>query len=117
MKTYSFEIPEPLMGFLATYKASWTDQAKRYVAFKNKVRLLANVAGIPDELDSSSTAEISLSIHWKKKARVDSVNVYKAIEDGIFKRDRRVLHGSFRARENLKEEKAFVLLTVETLLS
>lgn len=112
MKTYSFEIPGPLMGFLATYKAPWTKEAKRYVSFKEKVRLMANCAGVPDELLPTQCAEIQLSVHWIKRARVDSVNVYKAAEDGIFKKDRRVLRGSFVAMENVGEEKAFVVLTI-----
>lgn len=112
MKQFAFEIPGPLKGFLATYKAPWTKEAKAYVVFKEKVRLLANCAGIPNELDSTSCAEINLSIHWAKRPRVDSVNVYKAVEDGIFKKDRRVLIGSFMALENTGEEKAFVVLTV-----
>ncbi len=112
VKTYSFEVPGPLSGFLATYKAPWTKEAKRYVGFKGKVRLLANCAGIPLELSSDSCADISLSVHWNKRARIDTVNVYKAVEDGIFKKDRRVLRGQFICVENMGEEKAFVLLTI-----
>lgn len=112
MRKFSFEIPGPLKGFLATYKAPWTKEAKSYVSFKEKVRLMANCAGVPDELLPLECAEINLSVHWTKKARIDCVNVYKAAEDGMFKKDRRVLRGSFCAMENTGEEKAFVVLTI-----
>lgn len=100
------------MGFLGTYKAPWTDASKRYVAFKEKVRLLANCAGVPDELTPNQRAEIIVSIHWKKRARCDSPNLYKSVEDSIFKKDRRVLMGSFMALENTGEEKCFVKVFV-----
>lgn len=112
VREYAFEIQGPLRGFLATYKAPWTKEAKSYVSFKEKVRLMANCAGIPDELLPLQCAEINLSVHWNKKARIDCVNVYKAAEDGLFRKDRRVLKGSFIALENTGEEKAFVRLTI-----
>lgn len=100
------------MGFLATYKAPWTQESKRYVAFKEKVRLLANCAGVPDELKPDQRAEIIVSVHWIKRAKIDCVNVFKSVEDGMFKKDRRVLMGSFMALENTGEEKCFVKVFV-----
>lgn len=112
MTEYSFEVPGPLMGFLATYKAPWTKESKRYVSFKEKVRLLANCAGVPDELKPTDVAEIIVSVHWNKKARIDCVNVFKSVEDGMFRKDRRVLVGSFMALENLGEEVCFVRVLI-----
>ena len=112
METWSFEVTEPLMGFLASYKRPWTKEAKRYCGFKGKVRLLATVAGVPDELAQDSRATIDLRVTWKRRARVDTVNVYKALEDSIFLKDRRVLNGSFHAKEHAGEEIAFVTVTI-----
>jgi hypothetical protein len=100
------------MGFLATYRRPWTKEAKRYCGFKGKVRLLATVAGIPDDLSRDSRASIDLRVTWKKRARVDTVNVYKAIEDSIFHSDRRVLAGTFNAAEHTGKEAAFVTVHI-----
>jgi len=113
MGEWTFQVDEPLMGFLATYKRPWTKEAKRYTGFKGKVRLLATVAGIPDELTRDSRATIELLVTWKARARVDTVNVYKAIEDSIFHKDRRVLAGAFDAREHAGKESAVVRVTIE----
>lgn len=110
---WTFTVDEPLMGFLATYKRPWTKEAKRYCGFKGKVRLLATIAGIPDELTQDSRATIELLVTWKRKARVDTVNCYKAIEDSIFHKDRRVLAGAFDAREHTGKESAVVRVTIE----
>lgn len=100
------------MGFLATYKRPWTKEAKRYTGFKGKVRLLATIAGVPDELAQDSRATIDLLVTWKRRARVDTVNVYKAVEDSVFHKDRRVLSGSFNAKEHAGVEAAFVKVTI-----
>ncbi len=111
-REFSFLIEGPLSGFLATFRRSWTKEAKHYVAQKTRVRLLANVAGIPDLLMPDETARISLEVFWKKRARIDSVNVYKFVEDGIFHKDRRVLHGEFKAYEFFQTEMAKVKLEI-----
>jgi hypothetical protein len=110
---WEFVVDEPLMGFLATHKRSWTPEAKRYVSFKGRVRLLATIAGVPNALARDSRATITLLVMWKKKARVDTVNVYKAIEDGCFQKDRRVLSGVFDANEHTGKESAVVSVTIE----
>lgn len=112
-QAYTFTVDAPLMGFLASYKRPWTAEAKRYTGFKGKVRLLATIAGIPDELTQDSRATIELLVTWKRKPRVDTVNVYKAIEDAIFRKDRRVLAGAFDAKECTGEESAIVRVTIE----
>lgn len=113
MSEWTFTVDEPLVGFLASYKRSWTKEAKRYVGFKGKVRLLATVAGIPDELGQDSRASIVIHVTWKKRAKVDTVNVYKALEDSIFHKDRRVLDGAFGATEHTGKESAVVFVRIE----
>lgn len=87
MATYTFTVDEPLMGFIA-HAQPWTDKAKRYVGYKGKVRLLATIAGVPDEIPTGYRATVSLAVAWKKKARIDLSNILKAVEDGLFVRDR-----------------------------
>lgn len=87
MKTWEFTVQEPLRGFPA-HCPPWSDTAKRYVSFKLKVRLLANVAGVPEEIPPGYRATVSLDVTWKKKARIDLSNLQKSVEDGIFKKDR-----------------------------
>ncbi len=87
MKTWTFTVDEPLVGFTVHAKP-WTDRAKRYVAFKGKVRLLADVAGVPEEIPKNHRAVVSLAVAWKKKARIDLSNILKAVEDGLWQRDR-----------------------------
>jgi hypothetical protein len=87
MKTWQFTVDEPLVGF-CVHAQPWTEKAKRYVAFKGKVRLFADVAGVPEEIPAGYRAVVSLAVAWKKKARIDLSNILKAVEDGLFVRDR-----------------------------
>lgn len=87
MGTYTFTIDEPLVGFVV-HAAPWTDKAKRYTAFKKRVRLFANVAGVPEEIPENHRAVVSIAVAWKRKARIDLSNILKAVEDGLFVRDR-----------------------------
>ena len=83
-----------MVGFMA-HAVPWSDKAKRYVAFKGKVRLLADVAGVPEEIPENHKATVSIGVAWKKKARIDLSNVLKAVEDGLWRRDRGIgeIHG------------------------
>lgn len=85
--SYTFTVDEPLMGFIA-HAQPWTDKAKRYVGFKGKVRLLATIAGVPDEIPQDHRAVVSIAVAWKKRARIDLSNILKAVEDGLWVRDR-----------------------------
>lgn len=87
MGTWSFMVDEPLIGF-PVHAKPWSDTAKRYVAFKGKVRLFADLAGVPSEIPAGYRATVSLDVAWKKKARIDLSNIQKAVEDGLFLRDR-----------------------------
>jgi len=94
MGTYTFTVDEPLMGFIA-HAQPWSDKAKRYVAWKGKVRLFADLAGVPEEIPENHRAIISICVAWKKRARIDLSNILKGIEDGMFVKDRGI--GEFHA--------------------
>jgi hypothetical protein len=91
---WTFHVEDPLVGFVV-HAAPWTVRAKKYTAFKKRVRLLANLAGIPEEIPAGYRAIISLSVAWKMKPRIDLSNIQKSIEDGLFVRDRGI--GEFHA--------------------
>ena len=71
-----------------------------YKAYQQAIRLLANVARIPDDIPSNSYARCQVEIWWTKRARLDISNVWKAIEDGLFGQDRRVQEVHLKMREN-----------------
>lgn len=112
MNTWTFNVDEPLVGF-TVHKAPWTDRAKRYVAYKTRVRLLANVAGVPGEIPENHRATVSVAVAWKKKARIDLSNILKAVEDGLWVRDRGIgeIHGVKFEQTGL--ERVSVTVTVE----
>lgn len=87
MNAWTFVVDEPLKGFLVNARP-WSKKAREYVAFKGKVRLFADVAGVPEEIPENHRATISIAVAWKKKARIDLSNILKAVEDGLFVRDR-----------------------------
>lgn len=86
-QAWNFIITEPILGFIA-HAAPWLPKAKRYVLYKTRIRALANLAGVPDEIPEGMSCVLSLMVAWKAKARVDQDNVLKAVTDSMFKRDR-----------------------------
>ena len=109
MKTWTFDVDEPLIGFVV-HAAPWTQKAKRYCAFKRKVRLFADVAGVPEEIPAGYRATVSLDVAWKKKARIDLSNILKAVEDGLFVRDRGI--GEIHATKHQHQGIERVTITV-----
>ena len=102
---YAFSIPFKLFGYRASLKRAH-DPA--YKAFKLAVRSIANQANVP--YDPPEGCKLHVTIHWAKRARIDAVNVYKALEDSIWTRDRRCLRGEFVAHEHVGREYAVVLV-------
>jgi Holliday junction resolvase RusA-like endonuclease len=89
METWTFQIDEPIVGF-TVHARPWTDRAKRYVAFKARVRMFADVAGVPEVIPENHRAVVSIAVAWKKRARIDLSNVLKAVEDGLWAKDRAI---------------------------
>src|SRR5262245_38260100 len=86
-QTWQFQVDEPLVGF-TVHARPWTDRAKRYCAFKARIRMFADVAGVPLEIPENHRAIVSIAVAWKKKARIDLSNILKAVEDGLWAKDR-----------------------------
>lgn len=105
---YRFEIDSPLLG----YRASVEGHTPAYAAFKDKVRFLANVARVPLSIEEGVDVRILVMIYWKKAARIDGKNVYAAIEDGLFKQDRKVAAGLWSRLEEQGREYATVHIEV-----
>lgn len=107
---FHFIIREPLVGF-PVKAAPWTKTAKRYVAFKARVRLLANVAGVPSEIPPEKAVVLCIAVSWKMRARIDGSNLIKAIEDGLFKKDRGVEKVVIDRFEHQGAEEASVIVS------
>jgi hypothetical protein len=108
VKPVTFEIPAPLYGYRASLRRALEPA---YIAFKDKVRLLANAARVPPAIPKGGRAELFVQIFWKREARIDGKNVYAAVEDGLFTQDRKVMDGRFRYQEHAASEE-YVLVTV-----
>lgn len=65
-------------------------RAARYNAYKRRVRLVANCAGVPGGLPDGYTASVSVYAIWKRKPRIDTDSVFKAVPDALWSQDRRV---------------------------
>jgi Holliday junction resolvase RusA-like endonuclease len=111
MKIHTFAIAGPLLGYRASVRRAY-DPA--YRAYKDAVRLLANTARVPRDLDADATASVHVTVHWKRRARIDATNVLKAVEDALWGRDRRVMKSSVMATEHEGVEQAIVSVEVTT---
>ena len=110
--TRSFTIDGPLVGAVrTTQRQKWVDpRYKKYQAFKERVRLIANAAGVPDEIPKDGSASVFIRIHWEKRARADCDNVGKSFLDALWKNDRRVLKLTIEAIEHEGREEATVVV-------
>ena len=111
---WSFFVDEPLVGFVV-HAPPWSEKAKRYCAFKGKVRLFADVAGVPEEIPENHRATVSIAVAWKKKARIDLSNILKAVEDGLFVRDRGIgeIHATKLQHTGMERVSVFVSIERE----
>jgi hypothetical protein len=107
-KTFELIIPGPLKGYLGNRQKFWDKRNQEYSKWKKMVRLLGNERGFPEDIPNDKCAKIFVEIFWKKRARIDGKNVLGAIEDALFKRDRRILMGTYHAIEHMEKEVAYV---------
>jgi len=105
---WKFVVDGPLVGHKCSKSSCFS---KPYRWFKDLVRLEANLVGVPQELDPNGTYTLRTEVFWKQRARTDTVNIQKSVEDGMFAKDRRVLHGGYSATEYAGVER--VVVTVE----
>jgi hypothetical protein len=115
MEMWSFEVTEQLQGYVrTTQKQKWVDpRYKRYLGWKGLIRLLANVAGVPDELPRDSRAVVSCAVTWNRKARLDGDNFLKGILDSLWRQDRRVMELHYAAFEGAGKERAVITVGLE----
>jgi hypothetical protein len=110
LSRHSFRIDGPLLGYRASARAAFDP---RYRGFKNMVRVLADVAGVPYNLEKGDKAEVFVKVYWIKKARIDTSNVLKSLEDGLFKQDRGIVAVHCIREEHTGKEYADVEVVVE----
>ena len=105
-----FKIEAPLLGYRASVRSAFDP---KYRAYKDRVRLLGTQAGVPMELPPRpGRARVSYVVRWKNVARIDKTNVEKAIEDGLWSKDRRVLEGEYMTFEGCAEESVEVQVEI-----
>lgn len=103
MNVWSFTVPGTLWGYRQGRKEAHRPER---VAFKNLVRLYANIEGIPGRALEEDRPFLYVRIHWKRKPRIDGKNVAGLIEDALWTQDRGVAGGlwykkTFQPREEV----------------
>lgn len=104
-RCWVFEVEGPLVGHKCSKSRCFS---KPYTNFKSLVRWRGNLAGVPQDLDPKKTYTLRTEVFWRKKPHTDTINIQKSVEDGLWGKDRRVLHGRYTARENSGMEAALV---------
>jgi Holliday junction resolvase RusA-like endonuclease len=84
---------------------------KRYQVFKSRLRYAASAAGVAESLDPKKSYAVMLHVFWTGRARCDLDNVLKAVLDGLWRNDRRVLSVTCSALENMESESLTVWLS------
>lgn len=100
----------PFMGAVRmTQRSKWTDpRAHQYASCKRALRLAANAAGIPTDLDPAKSYQVNIVVRFDKRARYDCDNLAKFVLDALWKQDRRVLSLYVLVEENRKCEEVWV---------
>ncbi len=101
MRLFSFRIEGPLRGHVCSVASR-----RSLSRWQTAVRLMANVAGVPDECPDG--AEVRVHTFWTKKARIDCENVGKAVVDSIWAKDRGVGRLVYSKLEHTGGESALV---------
>ena len=111
---WQFEIEGPLVAAVrTTSRQKWVcPRWKKYVAFKERVRLIASSKGIPEVLEKNDEVRVEIDVRWRLRARADGDNIIKGIIDAIFFQDRRVLDILYGSQEHEGCEGATVKVTL-----
>ena len=106
-RQWQFNVDGPLSGY-QTHQHPNTPRAKRYVAWKARVRMCA--FEVPSALDPGIAYEVIVKVRWKKRARIDGDSILKGVTDSLWRRDRGVLRGSFDVGEHTGQEGLYVVV-------
>jgi len=112
MKIWTFTVPGPLWGYRQGRREAFRPAR---VVFKRDVRLNANIQGVPGSAMVGDEVFLDVRIYWKRKARIDGVNIYKLLEDGLWTQDRGVAGGIWI--RYLNQEREEVVVTVKSPMS
>ena len=109
-KRFDFVVPGPLVGAVrTTQRAKFVDpNYKRYAAFKNHLRICADLVEVPCELEPRDSVSVEIQASWKKRQRIDLDNVVKSVLDGLWRNDRRVISIVASSKEQTGNEAAKV---------
>ena len=107
MNIWTFTVDGPLWGYRQGRKEA---HRPARVDFKNRVRLLANIEGVPGGEDLAENTFLDVRIHWKRTARIDGKNILGLIEDALWTQDRNVAGGLWYM--NTLQPREEVIITV-----
>lgn len=108
--SWTFKVDGPLWGYRQGRAEAFRPERR---AFKNRVRLIANLQGIPDVLPPRPVhARIIVEIYWKNRARIDGKNILGILEDSLWSQDRLIRFGSYETYENSGEEYVQVFVKI-----
>lgn len=90
---YVFKVEIPLMGYRRPKDAN--SNYRKYTRYKRDVMLLAMEAGFRafEPARVGRRVSLAVAVYWDKHAKSDWSNIYKGIEDALFKCDRYVEPG------------------------
>lgn len=110
MGSWSFDVQGPLVSAVrTTQRGKFCSPAyKRYASFKQVVRAIADIAGVPQDLDPDGIYSVTVEVWWKKRQRQDCDNLIKSFLDSLWRQDRRVLETHYQAHESAGREWALV---------
>jgi len=110
---YVFSVENPMGAVRTTQRQKLVDpRAKRYEAYKRRVRLVANLAGVPDEIGKDERAVVEIEVCWEKLPKCDLDNAVKGLLDALWKQDRRVKEIHAIALEDCETDIADVTVTI-----
>lgn len=110
----SMRIDGPLVGAVRTTQKGkfYSEDYHRYHQFKERLRFLASRGGVPRLLHRDDSVKVRIRIYWRLRQRIDVDNITKAVLDGLWANDRRVLAIDVAAEEHTGRERAEVWVEI-----
>jgi hypothetical protein len=90
---WQFTFPDIVPYVRTTQRQKFVDpRYQRYAEWKKSIRLVANTAGVPAELDKENIYGVQVIVKWKNKARADLDNAgIKNVLDALWPQDRSIV--------------------------
>ena len=102
----------PIVPYIrTTQRQKWVDpRYKKYAAWKDEFRLIANIQNFPATLDKDVDYSLAVTIRLAGARRYDCDNAGKGIADALFEQDTRISDFHVTAQEYTGEDRVEVEL-------